>query len=193
MAIPGATPRDLPSELALWLIGLAVEPIWNPPGQPTRNPKVERSNGLIQQWGRAAYLHRLPPGGASAGLGRPHPTRGVPGDPRSDPHGGLPATGHAAAGVSAGPRAGAVDLSRVDAFWAQGCWRRRADGNGAISIYGHGRAVGRTWARQELVVRFDAPSRCWLVSNQNGELVKQFPANERTRERIIALAVSRRR
>ena len=85
------------------------------------------------------------------------------------------------------------DLSRVDAFWAQGCWRRRADGNGAISIYGDGRAVGRTWARQELVVRFDAPSRCWLVCNQNGELVKQFPANERTRERIIALAVSRRR
>jgi hypothetical protein len=35
----------------LWLIGLAVGPIWNPPGQPTRNPKVERSNGLTQQWG----------------------------------------------------------------------------------------------------------------------------------------------
>jgi hypothetical protein len=48
---PWGTPRDLPSELALWLIGLAVEPIWNPPGQPTRNPKVERSNGLTQQWG----------------------------------------------------------------------------------------------------------------------------------------------
>ena len=30
-------------------------------------------------------------------------------------------------------------------------------------------------------------------SPQNGELVKQFPANELTRERIIALAVSRRR
>ena len=37
--------------LALWLIGLGVEPIWNPPAQPTRNPRVERSNGLTQQWG----------------------------------------------------------------------------------------------------------------------------------------------
>ena len=85
------------------------------------------------------------------------------------------------------------DLSRVDAFLARGCWRRQADGNGAISIYGHGRAVGRAWARQELVVRFDASSRCWLVSNQDGEVVKQLPANELTRERIMALAVSRRR
>ncbi len=48
---PWGTSRDLPSELALWLIGLGVEPIWNPPGQPTRNPKVERFNGLTQQWG----------------------------------------------------------------------------------------------------------------------------------------------
>jgi hypothetical protein len=85
------------------------------------------------------------------------------------------------------------DLSRVDAFLAQGCWRRHADGNGAISIYGHGRSVGRAWARQELVLRFDSPSRCWLVSDQKGEFVKQFPVEELTRERIIALAVSRRR
>jgi hypothetical protein len=27
------------------------EPIWIPPAQPTHNPKVERSNGLTQQWG----------------------------------------------------------------------------------------------------------------------------------------------
>ncbi len=45
---PWASSRDLPPELALWLIGLGVEPIWNPPAQPTRNPKVERSNGLIR-------------------------------------------------------------------------------------------------------------------------------------------------
>src|ERR1700730_4566899 len=48
---PWGTPRDLPSELALWLIGLGIEPIWIPPAQPTHNPKVERCNGLTQQWG----------------------------------------------------------------------------------------------------------------------------------------------
>ena len=48
---PWGSSRDLPSELALWLIGLGVEPIWNPPARPTRNAKVERCNGLTQQWG----------------------------------------------------------------------------------------------------------------------------------------------
>src|SRR6185437_10859102 len=48
---PWGSPRDLPPELALWLIGLGVEPISNPPGRPTCNPKVERCNGLTQQWG----------------------------------------------------------------------------------------------------------------------------------------------
>jgi hypothetical protein len=48
---PWGTPRDLPSETALWLIGLGVELIWNPPARPTCNPEVERCNGLTQQWG----------------------------------------------------------------------------------------------------------------------------------------------
>ena len=85
------------------------------------------------------------------------------------------------------------DLSRVDAFLARGCWRRRADCNGRISIYGHGRSVGRAWARQEVVLRFDASSRRWMVSDRGGELVKQIAMSELTRERIMALAVSRRR
>ena len=55
------------------------------------------------------------------------------------------------------------------------------------------RAIGRAWARQEVVVRFDASSRYWVVSNQDGDVVKQLPAKELTREQIMALAVSRRR
>ena len=51
------------------------------------------------------------------------------------------------------------DLARVDGFLARGCWRRHADVNGVISLYGHGRSIGRPWAGQELVVRLDATDR----------------------------------
>ena len=34
--IPGGHRADLPTELALWLIGLGVAVIWNPPAQPHR-------------------------------------------------------------------------------------------------------------------------------------------------------------
>jgi hypothetical protein len=83
------------------------------------------------------------------------------------------------------------DLARVDAFLARGCWRRQADCDGRISIYGHGRSVGRPWARREMVVRFDASSRCWSVSGPEGAVVKQVAAEELTEEQIRGLAVSR--
>src|SRR6478752_1328415 len=47
---PWGTPRDLPTELALWLIGLGLEVIWNPPAQPRENPKVERCQGVAAAW-----------------------------------------------------------------------------------------------------------------------------------------------
>ena len=47
---PWGSPRDLPTELALWLIGLGVAVIWNPPAQPRKNPKVERCQGVAAAW-----------------------------------------------------------------------------------------------------------------------------------------------
>ena len=190
---PWGTSRDLPSELSLWLIGLGVEPSWNPPGQPTCNPKVERCNGLTQQWGELhtctdcrqaarmlAWVGRIQRDEYPAIRGRTR--REV-----------FPQLGTPRRVYRRSQEEALWELSRVDAFLARGCWIRHADGNGTISLYGHCRAVGRAWAHQELVVRFDTSSRCWLVSNAKGEVVKQLPATELTRERILALAVSRRR
>jgi hypothetical protein len=190
---PWGTPRDLPSELALWLIGLGVEPIWNPAGKPTCNPKVERCNGLTQQWGE---LHRCADCKEAARVlarvariqREEYPA--LRGRTRLEvfPQLRTPRRVYRRAREEA-----LWDLARVDAFLARGCWRRRADCNGRISIYGHGRSIGRCWAHQELIVRFEASSRCWLVSGSRGELIKRLPATELTRERILALAVSRRR
>lgn len=190
---PWGTPRDLPSELALWLIGLGVEPIWNPAGQPTCNPRVERCNGLTQQWGE---LHRCADGDeAAAALAEvariqreEYPA--IRGRTRLEafPRLAVPRRAYRRADEGA-----MWDLSRVDAFLARGCWRRRVDCNGRISIYGHGRSVGRAWAHQEVVLRFEASSRRWMVSDRDGELIKRLPASELTRDRIMALTVSRRR
>ena len=166
---------------------------WNPPARPTCNPKVERSNGLTQQWGE---LHTCTDWEQAAGVldwvarvqREEYPA--IRGRTRWEvfPQLGTPRRVYGRA------QEGAMwDLSRVDAFLARGCWARRAGRNGVISIYGHNRAVGRAEALQELVIRFDAPSRSWSIANQQGEVVKQLPANELTRERIMALEVSRRR
>jgi len=190
---PWGTPRDLPSELALWLIGLGVEPIWNPAGRPECNPKVERCNGLTQQWGE---LHRCTDcQQAARALARvariqraEYPA--LRGRTRLEVFPQLRAPRRV---YRRAREAATWDLARVDAFLARGCWRRRADSEGRISLYGYGRSIGRRWARQELVIRFEASSRCWLVSDAAGRLIKRLPAKELARERILALAVSRRR
>jgi hypothetical protein len=190
---PWGTPRDLPSELALWLIGLGVEPIWNPAGRPTCNAKVERCNGLTQQWGE---LHRCADCAAAAAVlaevariqREEYPA--IRGRTRLEAFPQLAVPRRESAPADEGAM---WDLSRVDAFLARGCWRRRVDCNGRISIYGHGRSVGRAWAHQEVVLRFEASSRRWMVSDRDGELIKPLPVSELTRERILALAVSRRR
>jgi hypothetical protein len=190
---PWGTPRDSPSETALWLIGLGVEPIWNPPARPTCNPKVERCNGLAQQWGelqtctgyrqaarRLDWIGRIQREEYPAMRGRPRIEA-------------FPAL-RAPRRVYQRARERALwELARVDAFLARGCWVRLADCNGKVSIYGHGRSVGRCWAGQELVVRFEAATRCWLVFRADGGLIGRLPAIELTRERILALQVSRRR
>jgi hypothetical protein len=190
---PWGTPRDLPSELALWLIGLGVEPIWNPAGRPTCNPKVERCNGLTQQWGELHTCTDCEQAAAVlAEVGRIQREE-YPAIRRRTRMEAFPQLGTPRRAYRPDREEAMWDRSRVDAFLARGCWRRQADCNGRISIYGHGRSVGRCWARHEMVVRFDASSRCWSVSGPKGEELKRVPASELTRERIMALAVSRRR
>ena len=47
---PWATRSDIPSALALWLIGLNVKVILNRPSQSTDNGIVERDHGVLAGW-----------------------------------------------------------------------------------------------------------------------------------------------
>src|ERR1051326_4767601 len=42
--------NDLPTALALWLVGLGVGVHWNEPRHPEQNAKVERSQGTGSRW-----------------------------------------------------------------------------------------------------------------------------------------------
>jgi hypothetical protein len=189
----GSPSRDLPSELALWLIGLAVAPTWNPPARPTANPKAERSNGLTRQWGEphaCAGFRALARALARVCRVQREEYPAVGGLTRWEAFPGLRAPRRA--DQRSAERA-AWDLARVDALLARGCWLRRASCNGSISLYGHNRAVGRARARRELGVRFDPAARCWMIFSPHGALIKRLRAPELTKARILALAVGRRR
>jgi len=47
---PWGSAGDLPTDMALWVLGLGVQMIWNPPRQPRHNGVVERFQGVGQCW-----------------------------------------------------------------------------------------------------------------------------------------------
>jgi hypothetical protein len=48
--VPWGSAGDLPTDLALWLIGLGIEVTWNAPRRPQENGVVERSQGTAKRW-----------------------------------------------------------------------------------------------------------------------------------------------
>ena len=190
---PWGTPRDLPTELALWLIGLGVEVIWNAPAQPRENPKVERCHGVADAW---AEPHACT---GSAQL-KDH----LDWTCRTQCH-EYPSI-HGASRVAAFPELlNAVrqyqpsqepelwKLERVDQWLSQGVWARHVGKTGVISLYGHRRSLGRKYSGQDMLVRFDAATRYWVVADSADKVVAQFLAWELSQDRILRLAVGRKR
>ena len=188
--VPWGNPGDLPSALALWLIGLGIDMHWNHPRRPHENGKIERLNGLIDQWGEPArcahwrawqaklrwLVHlqreRYP---AVNGLSRA----------QAFPELFVPRQGYQASQEEA-----VWDFQRVKAFLAQDTWARKTDADGQVSLYHRGYHIGRAHAHQIVSVHFDARSAEWYVLDEAGHECKRWVADQITPERIRTLNVN---
>lgn len=192
---PWGGSHDLPPDLALWLLGLGIQLLWNRPRHAQGNAVVERAHGVCQRWsepGTCADVgelqarlddvttlqrERYP---ARAGQSRlvAYPALAQvrrPYDPRQE-----------------GRR------WRVQRVWAalrEGIWTRRVDKVGRISLANWPITVGRPWAGQTVTVRLVVAANRphWRIRDAHGTLLAQQPAAALSRARIRALDVSRRR
>jgi hypothetical protein len=185
---PWATWADLPPALALWLIGLGIQMIWNRPRCPKENAKVERCNGLVGRWGdpatcahhaaweahlqqvvviqREQYVPRR--------LGQ---TRGAAYPELTAPPPVAPATER-------------FELERVNEYLGEGRWPRVVSKIGQITFYGKAHRVGRAWAGEQVWLRFDARTSEWVVERKDGKELIRHSAEQITTERICSLQVS---
>jgi hypothetical protein len=190
---PWGSKGDLPTELALWLIGLGVEMIWNTPNRPQENGVVERSQGTANRWcepwtcespeeletrlERMDRLHR-----------EVYPYR----DRRSR-LAFYPGLVHSGRPYAPESEARLWDWSRVNAHLSGYVVVRRVNRNGMVSIYNHGYHVGRVHQGKEVYVTFDPETNEWVFSDAMGRELRHKVAKEISPERVMALDVTDRR
>jgi hypothetical protein len=66
------------------------------------------------------------------------------------------------------------------------------DSAGVASVYDRGYYLGRARAGQTVWVLFDPQQRSWLFSDGQGNQLRERPAEQITRQRILALDLGRR-
>ena len=187
---PWGSRSDLPPALALWLIGLGVEVVWNPPRRPQDNGVVGRSQGTAKRWAEPhacrsvqELQRRLDDDDA---LQREHyPLNG--GHSRWEV---FPALAHSARPYCARAEAGGWDMGRVLEHLAGYAVPRRVDRAGRISVYGHDLYVGTMHRGKTAHVMVD-PQRCeWLVVGTGGCQLRSIPATVLTAERTRTLTLN---
>jgi hypothetical protein len=186
----GAT-GGLPTELALWLLGLSVRMLWNPPRRPQRNGVVERSQGVGQRWGE-------PQSCASAAelQARLDELDGV--QREEYPHQGelsrmqtYPGLAHSGRGYQAADEAGQWSLERVLEYLADNPVLRKVDSNGKVSLYDRPHWVGKRHSGKVVYVTLDPQDKHWVIEDEQGCVLKRREASELSAESICTLSVSR--
>lgn len=182
---------DLPSLFQLWLIGLGIEVLWSRPRHPQDNGKVERSHRVTQAWSapgdcrtleqlqyhldQVVHIHQqhYPNRQGLTRLQR-YPQllqQAQPYDPATEDH--------------------CWSLARVHAYLAQGCWQRKVDASGRISLYNRNYTLHRRWKGQTLWIRFDPTISSWTCWDDKGKQVATCPSLEINAEVICHLDVHR--
>ncbi len=180
---------DLPTALALWVIGLGVGMHWNRPQTPQENGVVERSQGTANRWCE-------PPTCATAGelqerldrMDRLQREAYTYGD-RLSRMDFFPGLNHSGRPYAIALEPTLWEWSRVAEHLTNYVVARRVDQSGLISLYDKGHYVGKIHQGQDVFVMFDPQLNEWWISDRAGRQLRRLPANQLTPERVINLNI----
>jgi hypothetical protein len=191
---PWASKGELPTDLELWLVGCDVEVLFNPPARPQRNGVVERMQGVAKNWAEpetCATPQELQQRLQEMDSIQRDEYPAVEGEQtRSQAYPGL---AHSGRPYSAGWQTKHWDWQRVLEHLAGCPLARRVDRKGQVSVYNRNHYVGQTHRGQTIWVLFDPQARSWLFTDEQGRQLRERPAEEITRQRVLRLDVSHRR
>jgi hypothetical protein len=191
--VPWGAMFDMPSELALWLLGLDIGITFNPPRRPQDNGVIERSQGTGKRWaepGACANAKELQRRLQDMDVIQREEYPSLKGRSRLAVYPGLKYSGRA--------------YSRQ---WERQHWRldlvlehlagyavpRQVDSSGSVSVYNKTSYVGKRYSGKMVYVSVDPLRGEWLFRDAQGNHVRTQPAEQLSRERIMHLRVGDRR
>ena len=159
---------DLPTPLALWLLGLGIGVTWNPPRRPQDNGVVERSQGVAWNWAEpdrcrdaAELQRRLDEEDRVQRESYPYGSAGS----RLEAYPGL---AHSGRPYTAAWERASWSWEAVLGYMAGVMVPRRVDRSGKIGLYHDKLYVGIVNRGREVVVHFDAGTAEWVISDPGG-------------------------
>lgn len=188
---PWGSKGDLPTPLALWIIGLQVGMIWNPPRQPRKNAVVERSQGVSQQWVEAqtcADAKELQQRLDRMDRIQREKYPSIEGRSRMEQYPQLANSGRV---YNHAWEKANWSLRLVFDCLAEYAVPRRVDQNGDVWMYDRGHWVGKGWIGQVVYVTVDAHTQEWIYQDAQGGVIRRQAAKDLSRERIMNLKVGR--
>jgi hypothetical protein len=190
---PWGSKGDWPTDLALWLIGLGVDMIWNPARRPQENGVIERSQGTGKRWGEPATCKD--PEELQRRLDEMDRIQrevypSIKGQSRWQAFPGLQRVDRP---YSKTWEKKNWDIQRVLDHMADESALRRADRKGQVSIYNRKHHVGKSHQGQDIYVFLDPVDREWVFATSEGVQLRRRVAEELTQERILKLQVTNRR
>lgn len=191
--LPWGTNSAVPSALALWLVGLGIEPHFGRPRQSTDNGVVERAHGVLNAWVEpeecadfATLQSRLE---RFSHLQREvYPVR--EGRSRWELY---PQLAHSQRPYQIERDETQWSLAAVWAYVARFRLQRKVEINGRLTILNVECSLGRVYQRRIFAVQLDATCGEWVVYDEYGAELKRFEAKNLTKETIVQLRLASRR
>jgi len=183
---PWGSWSDLPTALALWLVGLGLDVHWNDPRCPQQNGKVERSQGTGKRWAEPGRCHTVAELQAHLDEVDRIQRECYPAVGGLSRWAAFPQLKHSGRRYTQRGEQATWSLERVREHVAGYVVPRVVHG-GRVTLYEQRYYVGRAYNHQTLYVQFDPDQGLWVVADHEGRQLRQHEAREITRERIVKL------
>jgi hypothetical protein len=176
--------NDLPTPFALWVVGLGIDWHWNDPCCPQQNPKIERSQGTGKRWAEPKRCQSVPELQARINeADRNHREHYRPRGRKSRLE-LFPELTHSGRPYTRRWEDRHWSMVHVVEHLSEYVATRTVCATGHISVYDHGRYVGKQFIGQTVKVQFDPDAHDWLISDRNDQAIRHHAAPEITREEI---------